>query len=170
MKIMTITEFYDQILKVWLPTRWSRGVAAITPVLAGSSLYLPNFLDSMHLKLSEQTSLLLRLSLPPTILFLGTLLILSLVVCHFKNANKNNDQDIKLNDMQEKILNLLFAKKSKQEDIRSKFNLNEEEANYYLQSLYDIGFITCPGPYTTGPFYWSIAQPGREHIMLKMHI
>lgn len=85
---MTSSDIYYTILEDWLPTKWSRWVAVLTPMLATGGLLLPNFLNTIDLPLSKEASLLIRISLSLTPLLVGTFLILLLVVRHFALEKK----------------------------------------------------------------------------------
>lgn len=85
---MNPSDIYYTILEDWLPTKWSRRVAVLTPTLATGGLFLPNFLNTIDLPLSKEASLLLRISLSLTPLLVGTFLILLLVIRHFSLEKK----------------------------------------------------------------------------------
>lgn len=75
---------HDNILKSWLPTIWSRLIAGSTIVTTGATLYLPEFLQKYGIQSSRENTLLIRATVPLSILWIGTLLVLLLVLHHFK--------------------------------------------------------------------------------------
>lgn len=74
--------YLDQILESWLPSKWSRLIAGLTIVTAGASIALPEFLQKLDIQLSKGNIVLIRIAVPLLILWLGTLIVLLIVVQH----------------------------------------------------------------------------------------
>lgn len=182
---MAFRKIYDSIIEEWLPTKWSRWIAGLTPSIAIGGIFLPNLLQKIDILPTPEQTLLIRLSLPPTILFIGTFIVLLLVVFHCKSLKTTqlktvgqqsisipttlqeiSEEKIILTERHEKILNALFQKPSTIESICNVFNMNKEEANYYLFDLYNKHMAHHPAPYSSSQ-EWHISQSGREYIMSK---
>jgi len=93
---------WESILEEWLPTKWSRGIAAASVTLAGSAFLLPEFLQKIGISVSEPAALLIRISVPIALLCVGLFTVLALVVQHtrsFKSspAMTENSEAIVLN-------------------------------------------------------------------------
>jgi len=166
-------KIYDSILEEWLPTKWSRWIGGLTPSLATGGIFLPNFLQKIDIHPTSEQTLLIRLSLPPTILFLGSFIILLIVVHHYKflknSISIKTEQKIILTEIHEKVLTLLFKKPSTVENIYKILKITKEEANYYLYDLYDKNMVETPTPYSPGPEEWRISQDGRKNIINKQN-
>lgn len=72
-----------------------------------------------------------------------------------------------ISETHEKIVELLFKKKSSVENICKTLKTTKEETNYYLLDLYDKGMVHTPTPYAPGPEEWRVSQEGRKYIMEK---
>ena len=79
----------DEILKATLPTRASRWVAAGTLALAATSIGLPDVLARLGVPVSTQTGLLVRAVSASTFLFVGTFIVLVLVLRHLREVKLN---------------------------------------------------------------------------------
>jgi hypothetical protein len=103
---MSFQKIYDSVLKDWLPTKWSRWIAGLTPSTATGGIFLPNLLQKIDIHPTPEQTLLTRLSLPPTILFVGTFIVLLLTVRHFKSPQKqpNKEETKKINQTQEEVM------------------------------------------------------------------
>lgn len=89
---MALQKIIDSVLAEWLPTLWARSIAALTISLSPSSLFLPDLLQSVGLKLSEKIALLIRWTAPPTILFAGTFFVLILVVRYSRSSQQPQEK------------------------------------------------------------------------------
>lgn len=77
----------DYILESWLPTKLSILIAGSSIPLAALSVGLPEFLQKiMEHPLQPEKTLLFRLVVPLVILYLGTFIVLILVVKHYKKS------------------------------------------------------------------------------------
>ena len=168
---MKLHDAYDEILEWWLQTKWSRVAASIKTALTISSIYLPNFLDSIGITLTPQKTLLIRSSMPPLLLFLGTFVVLLIVVRYFKSlVHKGIDQNIELSDLHEKVLSILFKNPISVRCLCEDLNITKEEANYYLNYLFNKSMVCFPQPYSSVPENWRIDQDGREYIIKNKKI
>jgi predicted HTH transcriptional regulator len=78
---------------------------------------------------------------------------------------QNSNREVPLSEIHYKVLALLFKSPSTIEYICKALKIDEEEANYYLNDLYNKDMVSQPTAYTSGPEKWRIAQDGREYIM-----
>ena len=82
-------------VKEFLPTPWSRRVVSLTATLAGIIVLLPQWWSSVVGPTPiEQPTLLARLFLLSTILFLGSFITLSLVVRAYNELIKKHEKEI----------------------------------------------------------------------------
>jgi hypothetical protein len=79
-------KIYDSILEEYLPSRWSIWIAGLTPTLAFAAIFLPDFLQKIGIPPTKEYILPLRIGLPLLILFLGTFVVLLLVVRHARTT------------------------------------------------------------------------------------
>lgn len=120
---MSLRKIYNSILEEYLPTRWSIWLAGLTPTLAFASIFLPDFLQKIGIPPKGAYTLSLRIGLPLTILFVGTFVVLLLVIRYW-NATK--------------------VEHSKNQD-QAKINLKDFKIHpegYYINPKYD--FEICP--------------------------
>lgn len=75
----------DHILESWLPTKLSILIAGSTILLSLLAIGLPECLHRINIQLTADKMLLLRISVPITLLFLGTFTVLLLVIHHYKS-------------------------------------------------------------------------------------
>lgn len=108
----------DDILKLWLPTKWSVLIMGLTIASAVVAIYLPEFLQRYDIPLSKEKTLLIRVSVPLLILWIGTFFVLLVVLHHFKTIMPQKQPlpalptpDPKLPKLQEDILIHLFNHK-----------------------------------------------------------
>lgn len=113
--------YLDQILESWLPTRWSRVIAGLTIVIAGASIALPEFLQKFDIQLSKGNIVLIRVAVPLLILWLGTLVVLLIVV---QNSALFKDQVMVL---EKKII-----------DLEAKLIISEKEKSMLQVKIIDL--------------------------------
>lgn len=95
------------ILEEWLPTKWSRLIAASSLSLAVGAIFLPETLKSIGVKISEEVALLIRISLPLALLCFGLLIVLHLVVHHSRSLVLTPSRIENLDDLFIKVLILV---------------------------------------------------------------
>ncbi len=76
---------WHSILEEWLPTKWSKPIAATTSSLAIAAIFLPKFLQNVGIQLPEEKILLFRVSGPLVILCVGLFIVLLLVLHHLRS-------------------------------------------------------------------------------------
>lgn len=172
---MPLQKLQDYILESWLPTKLSILIAGSSISLAALSIGLPEFLQTITgYPLQQEKTLLLRIAMPLVILFLGTLIVLLLVMRHYKLNNilqvsqhekDKTENEIIITEIHKRVLEMLFQKPSTIENICKTLKLNKEESTYYLFDLYKHNMVSRPVPYSSGPEEWRICQDGREYVM-----
>lgn len=78
----------DDFVKESLPTTLSQAVAVVTLSSALASVFLPEFLQKIGMNIARTETLLFRISVVSTILWIGTLFTLAIVVRHFSSNQK----------------------------------------------------------------------------------
>ena len=143
-----------------------------TIVAAGGAFGVPSILPQSYLPESQEEIFLLRIILLLLVAFIGTLVVLSLVVREFNlqargigGAAIGNEPDAQISEAHQRVLRLLFEKSRTVEEVRQLLGMNREEANYYLQDLSKRGMVHRPTPYAPGPEQWRISQQGRQFVM-----
>jgi hypothetical protein len=166
-------KYLTEFLESWLPTKWSRWIAALTLVLLLPSTYLPEFLQRYDIQLSKEKILLIRGSVPLLILLLGSFSILLIVVRHYntlktpkKPASEPPKPITKLSKLQDSIL--LYMHKhisgSFTFQIAQSLNMSETIAEYHLQELHKVNFIRQGLPDKPGRL-WHITDKGIKYLI-----
>lgn len=83
-----LQKMLDYTLESCLPTKLSILIAGSSISLAALAIGLPEYLQKMGLPLREEKTLLLRIVAPLTLLYLGTFIVLLLVMKHSKTYKK----------------------------------------------------------------------------------
>lgn len=79
----------DEILKLSLPTRLSRWISAGTIALAVTSFGVPEIIVKMGTPIPTRADLLLRIAAATTVLFVGTFVVLVLVLRYLREVKLN---------------------------------------------------------------------------------
>lgn len=170
---------WESILEEWLPTKWSRIIAASSVTLAGPAFFFPEFLHKLGIQISDNAELLLRISTPAVLLLVGIFVVLALVVRHSRSTGpapyKNQDlQEITL-DRADPLLSILslVAKYHSQEEkatpkrIATDLGLDPEIALAHMWKYHNDQFLTFrndgkkPGldtPFFLSPKAWDIIK------------
>lgn len=98
---------WHSILEEWLPTKWSRLIAAATASLVVAAIFLPKYLQDVGIQLPEKKILLIRVSVPLAILCVGLFVVLFLVVRHFRSLIIPPLKIEKFDDLFIKVLTLV---------------------------------------------------------------
>jgi len=166
-------KYWQEFLESWLPTKWSRWVTALTIMLTGVSIGMPEFLLKFDIKLSKENTLLIRVSVPLLILFLGTLIVLLIIVQYSKvlkvqkqPASAPPEPMTKLPKLQESILLHIHRHISGSFtfQITKSLNMSETIAKYHLQELHKSNFIRQGLPYKPGQT-WLITDKGTKFLI-----
>lgn len=78
----------DEFVKESLPTSLSRAVVGVTLSSSLASVFLPEFLQKIGMNIAGAETILFRISVTSTILWVGTLVTLVIVVRHFSSNKK----------------------------------------------------------------------------------
>ncbi len=164
---------WESLLEEWLPTTWSRRIAAASVALTGSAFFLPEFLEKLGFLFSEPITLLIRIAAPLAIVGVGLFGVLTLVVQHShspKSPIKGHSQDIIL-DRGEPLLSILslIAKYHSQEEkatpirIASDLGLDPEITLAHMRKYHDEQYITFRNdgrrPELDTSFFWVFTEP-----------
>lgn len=79
-----VNKLLHSILGLWLPDKWSTMTAVATLSLSLSAFFLPWFLSKAGIVLSSENGLRIQTAAPPIVLFVGTLIVLIIVLWHYK--------------------------------------------------------------------------------------
>lgn len=74
------------ILKSALPTKWAQRTAGLSIPLLPASFFLPEFLQKLNMPIPVQAELPVRVAATATIGLLATLLVLTLVLHHYRSS------------------------------------------------------------------------------------
>jgi hypothetical protein len=107
--VSALQKIQDYILESWLPTKLTILIAGSTISLTLLAIGLPEYLQKISIQLSAEKTLLLRIVVPLTLLYLGTFIVLLLVLRHCKSL-KSLPPQIQLSPLQEDILKYLYGK------------------------------------------------------------
>lgn len=168
-------KIYDSILEEWLPTKWTKWIAGLTSSIAIGGIFLPNFLQKIDIHPTPEQTLLIRLSVPPTICFVGTFIVLLLVVRHCKSLKstqsqpKETGEEIQLDEPKVNILKLLFERNElTMEDIARVLSFQHQTAKYHLEELKSAKMVdnNWSRNIDQSKFheFWKIMQPGRKYL------
>jgi predicted transcriptional regulator len=164
-------KIYDSILEEWLPTKWTRWIAGLTSSIAIGGIFLPNFLQKIDIHPTPEQTLLIRMSVPPTICFVGTFIVLLLVVSHCKSIKltqlQTHQQTKPVEDLDpvtEKILKLLFQEgpECSVSRIATFLSMRINTVLYHFDLLLENGFIQQS---RTHPEMYELTPSGRKHIV-----
>lgn len=168
--------YLDQILELWLPTKSSRLIAALSITLGTSAIFLPQFLNMLCIQLSDHTTLLIRIALPLLTWLFGTFLVLHIVVQHSKTLKSQKQPTLPilppvakptiLPKEQADILILL----SRQGElftfqIAKLLNISEDTAKYHLEELRKNKFIKVGLPTLPGQHLWIIEHKAKKYLI-----
>jgi hypothetical protein len=78
-----------------------------------------------------------------------------------------NVEQPSVTEMHDRVLDLLFQKPATNEHTCKTLKINEQEAYFYLDDLYNENMVDPPTPYSSGPEEWRLSQDGRRYIMSK---
>ena len=163
--------YRDEILKAWLPTKWSRLIAGASLTLGAVSYVLPDFLNTINVKLPDHLTLLIRIGSPLLIWLLGSLFVLHIVVQYSKILRTKNQfpeppQITNLPKDQIIILVLLFKphyQKGLTSDAISKLlSLEIQTVNYHLEELERHKMVYA---HWRAPRMWTLIQQGRRYLI-----
>ena len=165
---------YDMTWESWLedllPTKWSRRVVFATIVIAGGAFSVPSIIPPSYLSESQEEIFLLRIILLLFVAFIGTVVVLFLIVREFNLQTRGigaaaivNEPNAQLSETHKQVLRLLFEAPKTVEEVRQSLGVSREEANYYLQDLLEQDMVQVH--YPPGPEEWRISQQGRKFIM-----
>ncbi|MBK5275629.1 MAG: hypothetical protein JJE30_11325 [Desulfuromonadales bacterium] len=82
---MSLQKMLDYTLEFLLPTKLTALIAGSTISLAGLSIWFPEFLQKISIQLTPEKTLLLRIAMPLSLLFLGTFIVLLFVLKYYKS-------------------------------------------------------------------------------------
>lgn len=169
------------ILKSWLPTTWSRRIAAASIPTAVGAFFLPEFLQLLYIEISRCTILLIRIGMPLLVLLFGTFLVLLIVVQHFKKIMvqkqtlsqiiQSDPKPIELPKEQKNILLILFEQGELLTfQIAQRLNMENKEdiIKYHLRELTKRDFVSeidLPGIGPPGQSSWFINDNGTKYLI-----
>ncbi len=107
-------DLLHSIIEKWLPTKWSRLIAATSLSMAIGAIFLPETLKSIGIQISEEKALLIRISVPLSLLCFGLLSVLYLVVYHSRSLVQVPSKIENLDDLFIRVL-ILVAQYHSQE-------------------------------------------------------
>ena len=171
--------YLDQILEFWLPTKPSRLIAGLSTTLGAGAFLLPEFLNTLCIRLPDHLTLLVRIATPLLIWLLGSLFVLHAVVQYSKSIKAQEKpplttpipvaQPIQLPKEQINILKFLFKQnKLPIEQIAQALGYEIQVATFHLQELKINNMVSCaPSHFRNEPpsWKWSLAQEGRRYLI-----
>ena len=167
----------DPFLEAWLPTKWSRLIAGLSIVLTAAAIALPEFLQKFDIQLSKEKILLIRVSVPLLILWLGTFFVLLMIVQHYKTLKSQKQPHSSMSMLATKqaalpkeqvdILLCIFEKTGDTLtfEIVQSLNVSEDIAKYHLQELCKKQFISKSLPVLPGQHSWNINDKGKKYLI-----
>ena len=176
---MNKMNYLDQILEVWLPTRWSRLTAGLSITSGTGAIFLPEFLKLLCIQLSDHTILLLRIAVPLLIWLFGTFLVLLMVVQYSKTLKTQKQPPlpilpsvVKPAQLPKEQVDILMLLSRQGElftfQIVQILNISNDIAKYHLQELRRNKFVTESSlPYRDlpGQHSWSINDKGTKYLI-----
>ena len=171
--------FLTPILENWLPTKWSRLIAGSTTTLVPISVALPEFLQRFDIQLSKENTLLIRVSVPLVLLWIGTFLVLLIVVQHSKTLKSQKQPQLpmplpaaKPAVLPKEQLDILILLSKQGElftfQIAKLLDISEDIAKYHLQELRKKQFVrelTLPYRGLPGQHSWTINDKGKKYLI-----
>lgn len=91
---MPLQKTLDHILESWLPTKLTILITGSTILLTLLAIGLPEYLQKIDIILPPERKILLRIVAPISLLFLGTFIVLLLVVNHLKTLREIHSKEI----------------------------------------------------------------------------
>lgn len=162
---MTLNEFWKETL----PTPLSSRVAIASWTLATALLFLPVWWQKIGLDPTDQPTLCIRLCGVTTILFLGSSICLALAIRHYRNPPSQKPiipQDTSLEDVQEKLLQLLISHPGiTSQEISSAIGKSAEFVTFHFTEM-ERAKLVHGSYFADGETEWSIAQGGRAYLAL----
>ena len=102
-----LEKMLDYILESWLPTKLTILISGSTILLTLLAIGLPEYLQKIDIQLSKEITLLLRIVVPLSLLYLGTFWVLLLVLRYYKSEKTDESKTRKLSADSIKILKMI---------------------------------------------------------------
>lgn len=171
--------YLDQILETLLPTKSSRLIAGSSITLGISAIFLPEFLKLLCIKLSDHTTLLIRIATPLFLWLLGALIVLSIVVQYSKTLKAKKQAPLPIPPPvaiptqlpKEQVAILIHLSKQGELftfQIAKLLDISEDITKYHLQELRKKQFVrelTLPYKGLPNQHSWTINDKGKKYLI-----
>ncbi len=163
----------SELLADVIPTKWSQAIVVLTVGLIPLAYNAPSLLPPTWLPSSSEQIFLIRLLLSALSAFLGSLVLLILMLRHIKYLNteiatKSDQPKINvLNRLEpecEKVLNAFILNERLYENqLENKLIMNKDRAIFHLTELKNSKMVQSY--HDEGEEFWVLEQNGRKYLV-----